>query len=332
MRETDVRQRMESFLRMPRATAIIVAAMVLPACSSSGLKANAHDAGAASGGEAGSTISSTGGVCISCFNPAGECDASPSCNPGDIPTTSDEDCLSYPNSCYVNQQCGQVITCRREIDTDVDAGGSNGDSGAGGTGGLPLFSTFFPLCNPGDQQVASGIGLNSMEAIDLPGNCPAERECYSVNGTDGQILCVLPQGVHCDDQPQCNPGDTQIMSWGYPYSQAAFDDVGCPDSSRCYQVSLCYQFLLCRSAADAGVHAAVCSGTWSDGIPLQPPNASVDGGDAETAFCCGDGIVEPGEECDFGALNGVPLDANFNPSPNGQIICERNCLVPCCGP
>jgi hypothetical protein len=45
-------------------TAIIVAAMVVPACSSSGLKANAHDAGAASGGEAGSTTSSgtTGGA------------------------------------------------------------------------------------------------------------------------------------------------------------------------------------------------------------------------------------------------------------------------------
>jgi len=39
-------------------TAIIVAAMVVPACSSSGLKANAHDVGAASGGEAGSTIGS----------------------------------------------------------------------------------------------------------------------------------------------------------------------------------------------------------------------------------------------------------------------------------
>jgi hypothetical protein len=51
--EQDVRQRMEGFVKMPRAAAIIVAALVGLACSSSGLKTIA-DAGAASGGHAGS--------------------------------------------------------------------------------------------------------------------------------------------------------------------------------------------------------------------------------------------------------------------------------------
>jgi len=39
------------------------------------------------------------------------------------------------------------------------------------------------------------------------------------------------------------------------------------DSS--YGVRLCNQVVLCKSAADAGVHAIVCSGTWSNGIPRQ---------------------------------------------------------------
>jgi hypothetical protein len=65
MREHEVRQRMESFMKMPAVVAaILLAGLAGLACSSSGLKRSAGDAGVASGGQAGSTISSgtTGGA------------------------------------------------------------------------------------------------------------------------------------------------------------------------------------------------------------------------------------------------------------------------------
>jgi len=309
-------------------TALFVAGLLSLACTSSGAKSSVGDG--AVGGQAGSTSSGSGGCCAICncsIGPTGgQCDAPPSCNPGDMPATSDSDCVNYPDSCYVVQQCGQVITCIREADAGVFPGRSNGDSGAADTGSLPPMSTFFPLCNPGDQQVASAVGLDSPYPMDLSADCPAEHECYSVYGVNGSILCMLPDGVHCDDPLSCNPGDTQVMSFGE--TETIVGGVYCPELSLCYRVRLCNQFVLCGSAADAGVHSVVCSGTWSDGIPAKPSDASPDGGNGEMTSCCGDGIIETGEECDVGNLNGVPLDENFSPSPNGEIMCDGNCLVP----
>jgi hypothetical protein len=131
--------------------ALSVFGLVGLACSKSRVEGNIGDAALASGGQGGGT----GGVCIVCIvlvgGTGGQCDASLSCNPGDIPVASDEDCLNHPDSCCVNQQCGQVITCRHGTDTDVDTGGSDGDSGTGSSAGYSHFPTFFPFCNPGDH-------------------------------------------------------------------------------------------------------------------------------------------------------------------------------------
>jgi len=46
---------------------------------------------------------------------------------------------------------------------------------------------------------------------------------------------------------------------------------------------------------------------------------------------CGDGIVDTnlGEQCDLAALNGVPLDANGNPTDaGGTIECTSSCQIP----
>jgi len=301
------------------------------ACSNSRVVGNVGDAALASGGQAGST----GQVCILCSAPGGaggssiagtggQCDAAPSCNPGDIPITSDEDCVTFPDPCYVNRQCGQVITCRHVVDGDVDAGGPNDDSGTAGqsgTGSSESLPWFFPICNPGDQQVASAVGLAPAyaEPIDLLGDCPADRECYSQSGIYGPILCMLSEGVHCDDPLSCDPGD----------APAAVGEVDC--EALCYKVHLCNQYLLCKSAADAGAHPVVCSGTYSDSISLGPPDTSPDAGDGITMSCCGDGIIEPGEECDFGDLNGVPLDTSSSPwvpNPEGLVWCDLNCNNP----
>jgi cysteine-rich repeat protein len=43
---------------------------------------------------------------------------------------------------------------------------------------------------------------------------------------------------------------------------------------------------------------------------------------------CGDGFVDTdlGEECDFGDLNGVPLDSSGQPSDTGTVFCDEHCM------
>ena len=48
-----------------------------------------------------------------------------------------------------------------------------------------------------------------------------------------------------------------------------------------------------------------------------------------TPHYCGDGIIDSGEQCDMGPLNGVPVDANMQKSdaPDAQVYCETNCTI-----
>ena len=48
-----------------------------------------------------------------------------------------------------------------------------------------------------------------------------------------------------------------------------------------------------------------------------------------TPHYCGDGYLDQGEECDMGALNGVALDAQMQPSgaPNAKIYCSNVCTI-----
>ena len=256
--------------------ALFVAGLLGLACSNSGLKGSAHDGGAGRGGQAGSTISSgtTGGS-------------------------------------------GGTIDTGGAGGASIAATGGTGGSTAtsqGGTGGsttsrgAPDASTpaclVFPTCNTGDQQVTSGPGL------DYSGDCPPERECYSLPAFDGpancgSVLCVLPGGMHCDDPLLCNPGYRQAPSYMY-----------CGPSDFCYYESLCAPFIVCIPIE----YPSACSGTWSPG------------GDAGTIPCCGDGILGPGEMCDLGKFNGVCFDASGNPAdagcpPGTHILCPSNCLL-----
>jgi hypothetical protein len=48
-----------------------------------------------------------------------------------------------------------------------------------------------------------------------------------------------------------------------------------------------------------------------------------------TPHYCGDGNIDQGEQCDMGALNGVALDAQMQPSgaPNAKIYCSNVCTI-----
>jgi hypothetical protein len=189
----------------------------------------------------------------------------------------------------------------------------------GGTVCSPPPCASYPMCNPSDQQVATAGPNCTFPSWD----CPAERECYTLQGGCGPILCLLPAGLHCSDSLSCNPGDTPTTS---------DNCVGSP--SPCYENRLCTRSIYCRNSASP--YGGICTGTWSDGGTLEPPDASAGSDDAGTRPCCGDGVpdYQYGEQCDLGPLNGVPLNTNksspsfWNPDPNGIVLCDSNCTNP----
>ena len=143
---------------MSAVAALSVAGLLGLACSSSGLKTIA-DAGVASGGQAGSTISSgatggTGGT----IGPGGA-------GGGSIGGTGG---TSGP--------AGTIGTGGSRTD-----GGTAGSSGTGGTGGQGPICPVYPKCNPGDQQ------------MDM--DCPSGRKCYlmgvSCGPVQNTIICAF---------------------------------------------------------------------------------------------------------------------------------------------
>lgn len=222
------------------------------------------------------------------------CDAKAACEPGDIPISSDDECLAKPNTCYVNGQCDDFVACRRE------------SSGGARRGSSRLLGThvFFPLCNPGDEQVAFAVRLWDSIRRDLFVHCPPGRECYARGGSYLSVLCMVREGVHCTDPLSCNPGDVQ----------ADRKAIGNWQSSVFYEVRLCDKALLCESAADGGVPNTTCFGVLSDGTGEAPDGV----GEAAPA-CCGNGRVDPGETCDVGPLNDIWLD--------GYTRCSEECQI-----
>jgi hypothetical protein len=284
--------------------AALVVGPVGVGCSGSGLSTAARDAAVVSdtGGGAGATSDArdgAGGLFIAVDATVVDvdrfkgrlCDAKAACEPGDIPLTSDDECLTRPNICYVNGRCDEFVACRR--------------AGSDGTRKPDLTPTFFPLCKPGDVQLASTVRPYGSVSGRLSSDCPAGRECYSRAGSYGAILCMVAEGGYCNDQPSCHPGDTQVDR------NDAIEDWG---SAVFYDVFLCGKSVVCRWSADAGLPSSTCVGVWSDGTGDDP-----DGLGETRPACCGNGQVDPGETCDVGPLNGAWLDSSTRCSTQCQI-------------
>lgn len=328
-------------MKMPRAAAIIVAGLLGLACSNSSLKRSAGDAGAERGGQAGSTVS--GG------------------------TTG-----------------GSGGTIRPDAAGGVSTGGTGGTIGSGGSNGGGGIAGSFGTGGTGGQGGTAGsppsqggrtgsspwctsiMMCDNAQQVDGP--CPAERECYSFQQYcfDATTVCMLPEGVHCRDL-SCNTGDTPTTS----------DDEDCRQQpNACYTKQLCKRSIWCRYGAD-GVDSGVAD-TGTDARTIRPcgngvldpgeecDDGNTNNGDGCNAICqieagwqcptpgqacvpcgtdiangcdagaigyCGDGIIQTnlGEECDFGSLNGVQLDANGNPTDAGGChSCSTGCKVPSC--
>ncbi len=297
---------------MPTAVAaLFVAGLFGLACSSSGLKSRAGDAGAASGRQAGSTITSgTTGGSGGAIGPGGSAGASVGGTGGSLIGPGGAGGVSTGGTGGAASVAGAGGTIGSGGISGADAGGRtsasdagrpNGDSGTGSQGHAtdsPLsqggMCGAIPGCNPGDQQVGFTSGS---EYADLSGDCPAERECYSLGDNCGSILCVVPEGVHCDDPLSCNPGDTPTAS----------NDPCVGRPSPCYQNKLCAQSIMCRYGADAGVDAS--------GKP-EPDSSSQRVGAPHPQPCLAGEFLYEGELCPYGG-SGC--------SPEGDGWCYTQC-------
>jgi len=142
-------------------------------------------------------------------------------------------------------------------------------------------------------------------------------------GSTGEvcIVCSAPGGAtagQCDASPSCNPGDMPITS-----------DEDCGFTAICYTNVVCGQSFLCRAATSA----RICGGTRTDAGILEPQDASADPDDGGTTPCCGDGSINADnwERCDLGNLNGMCLDAQWNPVgyPEDMSCQSRSVLCNC---
>jgi cysteine-rich repeat protein len=314
--------------------AVLFAAVLLGlACSRSGLKTTA-DAGVASGGQAGSTISSvaTGGA-SGMIGPGGAGDA----NIGGT---------------------GGVIGSGGSSGT----GGTAGSSGTGGTGGQGPICAAYPMCNPGDQQVGMDCP-SGRECYTLSVSCGSGRYntitcAYGAEagvpdasaraldtGVDVRMIAALCGNGVLDPGEQCDDGNArdgdgcsatcQIeASWCLPLPGQT-----CMGLPRCGN-----GVLTSNEACDDGntVSGDGCSGDcqtiepgWQCRVPGKPctricgnqldGSVSCDGGSDQGAQC-GDGIVETGEECDCGDGT-IPVPGEC-PGPNNDSTyggCTTRC-------
>jgi cysteine-rich repeat protein len=161
-------------------SAFIVAGLLGLACSSSGLKSRAGDAGTASGGQAGNTISSgtTGGL-GGTIGPGGAGGASMGGTGGTIGSGGSN-----------------------------GSGGTTGSSGTGGTGGQGPICALYPMCNPGDQQVGMDCPPER-ECYSLSVSCGSGQynTITCAYGADAGVDAAAPDtGLDWRTTPSCGNG------------------------------------------------------------------------------------------------------------------------------
>jgi hypothetical protein len=325
MKNQGDHQRTKRVFRLPTdVVATFLAGIVGLACSSSSLKTSAHDAGGASGGQAGSI---SGGVTGGAGGAGGPVRAGGVSTGGTIGSGG-------AGGSIVGNTGGTIGPGREGGASTVATGGNSGTSGPGGAGGIRGTGgtcASFRMCNGGDSQ----LGYGGFE-IDPSVGCPTERECYVLQYGCGNTFCMLPEGVHCTDKLTCNPGDMETSS----------DAPDCSKYQGCYIKQLCASEIWCKHATDAGVDVSASAtgmDTGASDAEVWDASEPESGVDATYVPSCGNAIVDPGEYCDLGSLNGWCLDSHLNsvnfgcaanwttycPCPGDtQEFCTANCQVP----
>jgi len=226
-------------------------------------------------------------------------------------------------------------------------GGSGGNSPAfGGNGGPADVSVGTPDAGPsarcGDGVVSDMEKCDTAIAKDMPGACPTEcqplAECAAraLNGSACQSECVLLQ-AGCAGGDGCCPGNCThdndsdcSKKCGDGIVEAAEGETcepepaasASPDSrcaTACDDGDACTTDVLTGSAANCNAACTTVAITaLADGDGCCPDGANVFT-DADCSAKCGNGVREPGEDCD-----GTP---DCNPQCDlGLTTTQRTCL------
>ncbi len=173
------------------------------------------------------------------------------------------------------------------------ASGGAGGSGMGGTGGLS---------SPGG---AGGTNIGAAGGIIGSGGSNGSGGTAGSSGTGG----TGGQGPTCGLYLRCNPGDQQV-------------DTDCPPGRKCYTLGVgcgsVRNTTICAYGADAGASDA-STGALDTGVDLRM-----------IATLCGNGVLDPGEQCDDGNTNNgdgcsatCQIEAGWNCPTPGQLC------IPC---
>ena len=252
------------------------------------------------------------------------------CNDGQFCTLNDAclfgTCTGASRDCSgVGDQCNLGV-CNDDVDACVPQPRGNGascnDSNActssdqclaGTCTGTPTVCQPLDACHDaGVCNPLTGICSNPPKADGSPCNdsnlCTQTDSCIAGNCSGGNpVICnALDQ---CHDPGVCNPGTGFCSNPNKP------DGTACDDGLFCTVLDACVTGV-CGSATSrdcsdgSGCTQDACNETL--GICENDPIAGA---------CCGDGSLNPGEECDEGGAN--------SDAPNAT--CRSDCSLPICG-
>ena len=215
-----------------------------------------------------------------------------------------DQCLDHFNNCMCDPECPDVL-CESEICDGID-------NDCDGT-----IDELSPDCDCDgtadciDIEAESGCSIESW----VDGCCP--NGCAGDSIPDEQDNC--PEDINPDQMDSDGDGFGDICDggcWDEDYQEWDEDCDGCPDSTDCVP----FDPMMCASLAE------FCDGKDNncDGEIDEDTDWDCDDGDPDTAnIClagecivlppqcvgnpsCGNGIIDPGEECDDGCIDGIP--------------------------
>ena len=257
------------------------------------------------------------------------CQSAAECDDGD-PCNGAEACAVQTHTCKPGTpladgaSCGMAKICRKGVCGDVrcgdgiptapeecDDGNMTAGDGCENDCRFTCVSTDMKRnCVPADICAGRGTCVDMvhrcMPGLPLADGTPCGALLACMKGVCVKTLCgngMLDPGEICDDGNQI-AGDGCETTCVYTCANPVND---CKQAAPLCNAWTCNVKHLCEAAPDMTKNGTVCGmGLICKAGVCTTPNAA-----------CGNGMVEPGEECDFGGGNGA------------GVGCEKNCRFSC---